>query len=131
MSDPVSPLSLFSGLGLLIGLPSAFVLNNRLLKEQPSVQPFKWGYYISVAGAIPYIFFTFALWWGVIFGSRDNKYEVLGMLIMAMLLTAASSVFSYMIQRKKWAWVVGTILILNPVVWIINAIYIKNRWDEL
>ena len=36
----------------------------------------------------------------------------------------------FIIQRKRWAWVVGTIASLNPLMWIINYIYGRNRWRE-
>ena len=36
----------------------------------------------------------------------------------------------YVIRRKKWAWVMGTVISLNPVVWITNVIYGRRRWKE-
>ena len=30
-----------------------------------------------------------------------------------------------------WAWVIFTILNVNPASWIINWVYLKNRWQEM
>lgn len=39
--------------------------------------------------------------------------------------------FGYkIIKRKKWSWILGTIMSLNPILFIINWIYARNRWDE-
>jgi hypothetical protein len=35
------------------------------------------------------------------------------------------------IKRSKVALILFTVISINPVIWIINFIYIKNRWDEL
>ena len=33
-------------------------------------------------------------------------------------------------QRRRWAWIALTILSVNPIAWIINAIYLRRRWAE-
>ena len=35
------------------------------------------------------------------------------------------------ILRLRWAFVMFTLALMNPIIWIINAIYLKNRWREL
>jgi hypothetical protein len=36
----------------------------------------------------------------------------------------------FIIRRKRWAWVIGTLLSISPAIWIPNAIYGSNRWKE-
>jgi len=33
-------------------------------------------------------------------------------------------------KRHHWAWITLTIVSFNPVVWIINSIYLWKRWAE-
>lgn len=50
---------------------------------------------------------------------------------LAVVLGVLSIGLSVMIIRfSKTAFVLGTVLSFNPVLWIINGIYIKNRWND-
>lgn len=37
----------------------------------------------------------------------------------------------FIIFRNRWLWILAIILQLNPVLWFINGIYLKNRWKDL
>ena len=44
-------------------------------------------------------------------------------------LVIANSIFCIMIlQMNKYAFLVATIMSLNPLIWIINGVYLKRRW---
>lgn len=50
---------------------------------------------------------------------------------IAVVLAAVNIGLSVMIiQFSKTAFVIGTVLSINPILWIINGIYIKNRWRD-
>ena len=34
------------------------------------------------------------------------------------------------LMKNKWAFLIGTVLSLNPLSWLINGIYLKNRWNH-
>ena len=34
------------------------------------------------------------------------------------------------LKFNKYAFLVATVLTINPLLWIINGIYLKNRWDH-
>jgi len=34
------------------------------------------------------------------------------------------------LQFNKYAFLIATILSINPIAWIINGIYLKNRWNH-
>jgi hypothetical protein len=36
----------------------------------------------------------------------------------------------FIIKRKPWAWVVGTVFSFNIFLWVINYAYGRNRWRE-
>lgn len=48
-----------------------------------------------------------------------------------MLLAMALNIFlSVMILRmNKYAFLVATILSANPILWVINGVYLKRRWN--
>ncbi len=60
------------------------------------------------------------------YGSQYDMFIVWGTLF------AISAVAHYfIIKRNKWAWIIGGILELNPVLWVTNYMYLKNRWGEM
>lgn len=36
-----------------------------------------------------------------------------------------------MYRRNRWAWLIAVIIQVNPIGWIVNGIYLKNRWAEM
>lgn len=91
---------------LMAAVATSMVLANRLEQERknrfPHTMPYQWGYLWGCLG------FWFAP-------------ATLGL----------SALFGWgIIKRRRWAWVVGTILTLNPFAWIINGIYAGRRWQE-
>ena len=113
---------------LLISIPAAFTMNDSLHKKNPDLKPYAWGYYIGLMGALSgtsvgILQFVAA---SKTYGSRSDTLVLLGIFF---LVTAVVHVF--IIKRNKWAWIVGIILQLNPILWIINGIYLKNRWSEM
>jgi hypothetical protein len=51
---------------------------------------------------------------------------LIGLIIVLVWLVPAY----YAAKRRKWGWIVFTILSLNPVLWVINWIYGSKRWGE-
>lgn len=71
-------------------------------------------------------------WLGLTLG---NLYMVVTlfheMVGLATILIIMNSILMVMILRfNKYAFLVATILSLNPIVWIVNGIYLKNRWNH-
>jgi len=36
----------------------------------------------------------------------------------------------FVLKYNKYAFLIATVLTLNPILWIINGIYLKNRWNH-
>jgi TPR repeat protein len=63
--------------------------------------------------------------------AMTGKGEAFGSsLVYSVWLAAYALCGWFIIQRKRWAWVLGTVLSFNILVWIINYIYGRNRWGE-
>ncbi len=53
------------------------------------------------------------------------------MLVVILSYALAIAVTHFFItKRQRWAWVIGTILQFNPILWVINGFYARNRWAE-
>lgn len=68
-------------------------------------------------------------WLGLTLGNIYTLFSLRNMMGLAVILTVINSVLMVMILRfNKYAFLVATILSLNPLLWIINGIYLKRRW---
>lgn len=107
----------------LVCIYPAIALNQNFLTRNPSYKPFTWGYFNSLLLIVVGILSS-GLWiW--LYSQTSGNHDII---IWGILLTTMG-IFLY--QRNRWAWVVFSILNLNPVSWIINGIYLKNRWREM
>jgi hypothetical protein len=49
-------------------------------------------------------------------------------LIFILILNAVLMIM--ILKLNKYAFLIATVLSLNPIIWIINGIYLKNRWKH-
>jgi TPR repeat protein len=118
---------------LLMALGSplvAWVLEKRLKARSPATRTYWWGFTfgcLRVAEApLALGFAVEALLAG--FRSRGDLFAL--DLALTVLLTTHAVSGWFIIRRKRWAWVVGTIFSCNIVFWVVNSIYGRNRWGE-
>lgn len=81
---------------------------------------------------IGFIWWKIWAWLGLIIG---NLYAAITLLQetpgFAILLIGVNTILMIMVLNfNKYAFLVATILSLNPLLWIVNGIYLKNRWDH-
>jgi hypothetical protein len=104
----------------------AFKKDASLRKKYPEVKPFAWGYFVGMAGTLA----------GAALGIREllAAPELYGRppdfcVVIAWVLFAC--IHLLMVLRMKWAWVVGIVLHVNPILWMVNGLYLARRWDEM
>jgi NADPH:quinone reductase-like Zn-dependent oxidoreductase len=101
---------------MIVPIVAALVLNRRFQRRNPGKRPYRWGYYFSILSFIAGIGLGVALESGV---------------SAAIICAVAYAVLAWCsARRNRWAWVVLTIVSFNPLAWIINAVYFRNRWAE-
>jgi drug/metabolite transporter (DMT)-like permease len=100
----------------------AYLMNKRLNKKHPEFKSFFWGYYSAFALLVFQPF--------LVAGQLHNAdLSVLRFgVTFCFLITLPFSVMT--IFRKRIGFILLTIITLNPILWIINGVYIKNRWNE-
>ena len=73
-------------------------------------------------------------WLGLTFGSIYILFTPLGnsgIEIWTLIIFILNTALGVMILKlNKYAFLIMTVLSLNPIVWIINGIYLKNRWKN-
>src|SRR5437763_5605341 len=104
-------------LGVLI-LPifAAVAFNRRFKQRNPGKRGYKWGYYFSMLAFVAGLILGLFLEWGAT-----------GVIVCGLLYAVLAWFFA---KRQHWAWITLTVLSFNPIVWIINAIYLWRRWAE-
>lgn len=116
---------------VLVALPAAlfsFVLEAKRKKTAPARQlPFTWGYFVAVSSFLLGFYLVLA---AVYLALTAEQASAPGTSLLLFLAGVWGIPGFYAIKRKRWAWVVTTIVSLNPVWWIANTVYGKNRWDE-
>ncbi|MUM77225.1 hypothetical protein GKC30_06220 [Pseudodesulfovibrio sp. F-1] len=108
----------------LIAIPLSLLLDKKLHQKHPEAKPYKWGYYTGLMGMLTYGLLALTL--VVTSAVKDQKT-----LTALVFFTLSIIPYYYIIMRRKWAWVVGVILLFNPILWIVNAVYARNRWKEM
>jgi len=107
---------------VLPGIIVALVIHRSFWKRNRLKKPYRWGFYWgvqSIALAVLLIILSFTI------------AEDAGSVILLLALASLYGVIGYFtIKRRTWAFVTLTVFTLNPVTWIANGIYIKNRLDE-
>jgi hypothetical protein len=114
---------------VLVALPAAlvsFVLEGRRKNTaSPKDLTYTWGFFQGMSGLL---LGFYCLLLGGYLASDGRALSLAGPLLVYGAITAPAGYF--VIKRRKWAWVVHTIASFNPVWWIANSIYGRNRWDE-
>ena len=108
-------------IGLIIGVTivpivAALALNRRFQRRNPGKKPYRWGYYFSIMSIIGGLGLGLML-----------EFGVSAVIICGAIYAVLAWFFA---QRHYWAWITLTIVSFNPIVWIINSIYLWKRWTE-
>jgi len=100
----------------IVPIVAAFVLNRRFQRRNPGKKPYRWGYYFSIMSIIGGLGLGLML-----------EFGVSAVIICGAIYAVLAWFFA---QRHYWAWITLTIVSFNPIVWIINSIYLWKRWKE-
>lgn len=128
MADLTPVLWAIALLAIAISTPASIKLDERLHATTPDAKPYKWGYFIGLSGAIgngglTLLAFISA---GQTYGRVSNNF-----VLLSLYCLAATIAHVFLVRRKKWGAALAIALQLNPLLWVVNGIYLANRWNEL
>lgn len=109
---------------VVIAAAVSFPMEARRRERMPRTLPYTWGIYVGVqSGLCGIVLLVLALLQLATTPGAALFFVLIGALYTWAGLTT--------IQRYRGGFVLATILGLNPIWWIANTIYIRNRWQEL
>jgi ribosomal protein L40E len=80
---------------------------------------------------IGFQWWTVWAWLGLVVGNLYLLGTLRDAIGMALVLVAINSVLMVLILRfNKYAFLIATVASINPILWIINGVYLKNRWNH-
>jgi hypothetical protein len=107
---------------LIVSILWARKLNFRHLIKNPECKPFAWGFYQATSWiSLPPI---------VLLALRNESVDI-QLIVLAIFVLVFLPIMVMTIRRSKVGFILMTALSLNPLLWIINGIYLKNRWTEM
>ena len=130
-TDLIASFSVFYFLiAMVAGIFIARKLESRLKASIPATRPYRWGFYFGCLGVacLPLAIMTML---AMVVAGTNGKFETLGSFLGYTVFFSIHSVSGwFIIKRKRWAWVVGTVFSCNIVLMVTNYIYGGNRWGE-
>lgn len=107
---------------LLLGTLGLSVSSNRdMLERTPGKRRYQWGFFLGYS-----LIVIGVASWAMVFVVERIEFRVLWSVLPTVVI--ATGVF--VVKRRRWAWIVATVLTANPLLWIANYFYGRNRWDE-
>ena len=113
-------------IAMVVAIPIAALSQQSFAEKCKACKPFTWGFWQGTSGLILGIGST--LLGSYLFVSTNKTEEAIFVFSVGILAIVLGIFIN---KRSRWAFVIHTIITINPLVWLINGIYIKNRWDEL
>ncbi|MBI4429615.1 MAG: hypothetical protein HY562_10910 [Ignavibacteriales bacterium] len=107
----------------IVQIPVVRYFDHRRLLSAPSQETYRWGYFLGLQGM------TWAIMSILVMALSGSDIRIIFQVSVGTIAVWGYPGYT-VIQRKKWAWAWLTILSMNPVLWIVNYRYGKNRWSE-
>jgi len=105
-------------------------MNDKFQLKNPNSRRFIWGFFMGISSIVTSILvFIMDLLQVSSLGDGfgwDIQYIIVDIFFLGMGVLIGYLV----INRNKIALVVLTVISINPIIWVINFFYLKNRWNE-
>lgn len=105
----------------------SYFKNRKFMAENPGKKRYMWGFYQGAAPLVVCILLSILM-----IAVGENPFNLQGdEQLGAIYFIVMGSIGYFVIKRNRWAFVIQTIISMNPIMWIINSIYIYRRWSEM
>jgi hypothetical protein len=116
---------------VIVSICLAQILEKRLKRQSPETLPYRWGYYFGCANLSCAPFALLFTCLAIIFAVYDKPQLFGEYSFYAAYFGFLATCGWFIVKRRWWAWVCGTIFSFNIVLWIINGVYGSKRRKEL
>jgi hypothetical protein len=123
--DPDEITAIYFVLALIFACPVSLIWGGKWATINPDKLPFKWGYFQGSCHIIGFASAAMALNSLV----NDKNDALLKFICLHGFISGITGIF--MLRRNRWWWIAGILFSLNPLYWIVNGIYLSNRWGEM
>jgi len=114
----------------LFNIPLRFnkdVINNAYVVERPKITPKT----ISNMENLGFQWWIIWAWINLVVGNLYMIFELHLSLLLTIFFVAVNTILMiFVLKYNKYAFLIATVLSLNLLLWIINGIYLKNRWNH-
>lgn len=112
-----------------VTIPIAYFKNRKFQFQNPEKMGYMWGY---IQGTAPIVMSVILSIMFVIVYSDSGMLYITEPIQTALTIAFIRACLAYgVIKRNRWIFIIHTILSGNPILFIINGFYIKNRWTEM
>ena len=112
-----------------VTIPIAYFKNRKFQQRHPDKLGYMWGF---IQGTAPIVMSVILSIMFVIVYSDSGMLYITEPIQTALTIAFIRACFAYgVIKRNRWIFIIHTILSGNPLLFIINGFYIKNRWTEM
>ena len=101
---------------LLVPILGALRLQRRARERSPARRGFRWGYWFALE----------ACFLGPLLAALLGCGSLTVLVTLALYVGLALA----FVARRREAWIALTVLSFNPLVWAVNAVYLRKRWRE-
>lgn len=112
----------------LISLVLSIKMADSFSKKNPQMKPYTWGYFFGISSIGIYGLAGLYSFHYSFFGAQRFRSDEFA---LGLFMCALCAIYYFCIKRSRLAWILGTIIHMNPIIWIVNWIYIRNRWEEM
>ncbi|TVM17674.1 hypothetical protein DPQ33_08520 [Oceanidesulfovibrio indonesiensis] len=123
-----SILSIAALIGIAISVLAAYKHDARLQAKHSDVKSYKWGYFLGYFSIIPFTMLLIIVEIAKVYSDQQPSEDVQELLNYTIPYGILGI---FVILRFRLALILHTLYLMNPVIWIINGFYLKNRWHEL
>ena len=103
----------------------AITMNNKHLLRHPEYKSYVWGYFTGVV-TIVWGIILFIVYLSLLFLNEDIGPINTTLFYLAFLIFYTALGY-FVCSKEKWAFIILTILWINPIIWVTNYFYIKRR----
>ena len=131
MNNPMELLFFVYGVAAIVGsIFAAGALERRLKLRSSASRPYRWGFYFGCMGLASAPLALVGILAMVEAGIKQTPQQF-GFCLAYTLFFSLQAVCGWFIaQRKRWAWVLGSLFTFNIILWVIHYAYASRRWEE-